>query len=485
MSGPAGGSGSRLPVLAVALLLLVVTGSVASAEETASPPVQVRVEAAGPEGLAGLVLLGTVEAGTAVQVMAVGAPPGTTAVIQRGTCGATGATLVALLGDLGAGGQVQTVVPLDLGRLTDGSHAVVFHPGLDLSTRLGCGDIPAVEAPAPSGAPVPPTGPDAPAGDSFTSERFGYTVAWDETWQRLEVAPQEDVELLSLGDSVASVHLSAYEGHDGDALACRADWEGRVMEALAAGRITGLVLAAGPGGTPIAWGDDALARGGYRYTLTLEGQAPLDQVDVFECRRLSSTAVLTLVLVSPAEAFEDQLARFEALVAGIAMPSLPQPPIESPQAPTPEPTPVPTPEPAPTPAPTPTGDPACIGAAEWMTRTSERLDRIDALMAEADKIAGRMDLAGYTAAVASLEGQLYDMIARQTQEPVPLIAAEANAKVVTAYEVLADAAAQLLDAFATGTDLAAYNRAVARVQEAVELMTDARRDIGQIKGRCG
>lgn len=482
MNGPAGGSGSRLAALAMTLLLVVVTGKVTWAEETASPPLQVRVEAAGPEGLAGLVLLGTAETGTAVQVMAVGAPAGTTAVIQRGACGGTEASLVALLGDLGAGGQVQTVVPLAMGTLTDGSHAVVFHPGLDLSTSLGCGDIPAVEAPAPTGAPLPSTGPDAPARDSFSSERFGYSLTWGEPWQRLEVPPQEGVELLSLGNSVGSVHLSAYEGHRGEALACRADWEGRVMQALAQGQISGLALATQPDGQPLAGGDDTLARGGYSYTLTLEGQPPRDQVDVLECRRLSATAVLAVVLVSPAGSFADQLALFDALVADIVMPELPQPPIESPGAPTPAPQPSPGPA---TPAPPPTDDPVCLGAAEWVTRTSERLDRIDALMAEADKIAGRMDLAGYTAAVASLEGQLYDMIARQTQESVPLIAVEANARVVSAYEVLADGANQLLDAFAIGTDLAAYNRAVARVQEAVELMTEVRRDIGRIKGRCG
>src|SRR5664279_4428953 len=45
-------------------------------------------------------------------VLAVGAPAGTTAVIHAGTCAAIDSTPVGLLGDVGAAGQISTVIPV-------------------------------------------------------------------------------------------------------------------------------------------------------------------------------------------------------------------------------------------------------------------------------------------------------------------------------------------------------------------------------------
>ena len=73
---------------------------------------------------------------------------------------------MALLGDLGASGQVQTTVPVPFETLTDGAHVVAFHPGLDMETVVGCGVIPAVAAapdvPAATLAPLPAASAAAP-----------------------------------------------------------------------------------------------------------------------------------------------------------------------------------------------------------------------------------------------------------------------------------------------------------------------------------
>jgi hypothetical protein len=116
------------------------------------------VQAVGEGGVAGLALLAPSGDGTAVQVLVVGAPAGTTAVIHPGGCDAPDPTPIALLGDVGAGGQVQVTVPVPFETLADGGHLLAFHPGLDLTTLVGCGAIPAATLP-----PVPVDPPASPA----------------------------------------------------------------------------------------------------------------------------------------------------------------------------------------------------------------------------------------------------------------------------------------------------------------------------------
>ena len=136
----------------------VLVPGTALAQDQAPGPVQVQVQAMGSTGVAGIALLAPAGDGTAVQVLVMGAPEGTSAVIHPGGCDVADATLVALLGDLGAGGQVQVTVPVPFETLADGGHVVAFHPGLDMTTLVGCGVIPAVAAPpdVPAASLAPP-----------------------------------------------------------------------------------------------------------------------------------------------------------------------------------------------------------------------------------------------------------------------------------------------------------------------------------------
>ncbi|HKZ91383.1 MAG TPA: hypothetical protein VJZ50_04530 [Candidatus Limnocylindrales bacterium] len=161
----------RLPwslALSVALFGVLIPAEAALAQDPAPIPVQVQVSAVGASGVAGIALLYPAASGTAVQLLVVGAPAGTTAVIHPGRCDAPDSALVALLGDVGVSGQVQLTVPVSFEMLTDGAHVVALHPGLDMATQLGCGAIPAVVAPVPDGpdasaapTPVPVDAPPA------------------------------------------------------------------------------------------------------------------------------------------------------------------------------------------------------------------------------------------------------------------------------------------------------------------------------------
>lgn len=281
-----------------ALMAPIAPGGAAAADDATGSqmaPIQVPVEALGPMGISGVALLSTAAAGTAVQLLAVGAPADTTAIVHVGACDAIDPTLVALLGDVSATGQIQTTIPVPFDALTDGRHVIVFHPGLDLSTAVACGRIPATDGVADSGPP------------------------------------------------------------------------------------------------------------------------PVDQ-----------------------------------------------PPIQDPAAP----------------------DPGCLGVADWVAATEARLDRVSELLDEADGIAARMDVAATAAALASLEGELQAMVARQSQEPVPPVAGDVNQDAISAYEALAGATRRTYEALTFSTDPASSARAAAAYEEAAELMGEVGRDLGRLRGEC-
>ena len=155
---------SRSISLTLVLVVSALVPGIALAQDQAPGPVQVQVQPVGSTGVAGIALLAPAGGGTAVQVLVMGAPEGTSAVIHPGGCDVPDASLVALLGDLGTGGQVQVTVPVPFETLTDGGHVVAFHPGLDMATLVGCGVIPAVAAPpdAPAASLAPPAPSLAP-----------------------------------------------------------------------------------------------------------------------------------------------------------------------------------------------------------------------------------------------------------------------------------------------------------------------------------
>jgi hypothetical protein len=293
--------------LGVALLGASVSALPAFAAEA---PTSVSVELApvGPDGLGGLALLAPIEGGSSVQLLVVGAPAGTTAVVHAGDCAAIDPAPVGLLGDLGDG-QLQAELPLALETLADGGHVIVLHPGLDLALALGCGAIPAVDLVAP-----PP-------------------------------------------DSVAP------------------------LPAPSAAVVTG---GAGASAAPTS-----------------------------------------------------------------AVP-----------------------------------EPGCEGVAAWAEASAARLDTLEDLADEADRLATLFDLPGYVAAIETYARAAEASAADQLSHPVPEIAQEANARALAAYATMVDAASLFLRYYTTEMTPDVFARAVSTHDQARRMVDELRRDTGRLTAMC-
>jgi hypothetical protein len=440
------------------------------------PVMQVQVVKTGPDGVDGLAVLSASEAGTAVQVLAVGAPAGLTAAIHAGDCAAVDPAPVGLLGEL-QDGQAQATVPLSLAAIGDGGYVVAFHPGLDLAAILGCGAIPRVDVPVAS----PPVGaPDS--GGTFTGSRYGFTIAWDGTWTQVEAAVVEGVDGVTLNDGNASVRFGAVPAFEGSAEECLRNWEQQMLDLAGAGGISELTKLAvdqvpAEGATP----GPAAA---YRYSTSREDGTPAQLVDHYECRSLGNGVVLEIVLTSPADLYADAIAHRSALLAGLTLPGMPAPPIgevEPSAAPEPEPEVI---EPAPEPV--ATLDPSCAGLEMWAEATTARFDRIEELTTEA-RLLFAYDYINF---VAEFGGIMASMTASQAIEPVPPVAAGANQQAIEAYGLLERSARVqygiALNPPSSPTEASRALREAARdADEGLELAAVLRGEIGRLKAACG
>src|SRR5262245_47679527 len=130
---------ARLIVVA-SVLLLVASGFPAftSAQES-SDPLQVDLVPVGDATVSGLALLSPSGDVTAVQLLVMGAVEGTAAMIHRGTCDDIHPAPIALLGDVGAAGQIQTTAPVPYATLTSGGYLIALHTGLsELASAVAC-----------------------------------------------------------------------------------------------------------------------------------------------------------------------------------------------------------------------------------------------------------------------------------------------------------------------------------------------------------
>lgn len=291
--------------LAVALLGTSVAAVPAIAAEA---PASISVELAplGPDGLSGLALLAPAEGGSSVQLLVVGAPAGTTAVVHAGDCAAIDPAPVGLLGDV-ASGQLQTVLPLAIEALADGRHVIVLHPGLDLAVALGCGAIPAADLGSAPASAVPLPAPSA------------------------AVATETD-------------------------------------------------FSAAP----------------------------------------TSAAV----------------------------------------------------------------DPNCEGVATWADATDARLDALQDLADEADRLAALFDLPGYVGAIETYARAVHAAAADQLSQPVPAIAQEANDRALAAYATMFDAASLFLHYYTAEMTPDVYGRATSTYDQARRMVDELRRDTGRLTATC-
>jgi hypothetical protein len=144
-----------IPVLGALLFLGALPASAAEPEQAPGAPISVAIAATSADGPSGVGLLATTEAGTGVQVLVTGAAPGTNVAIHGQACSAIdGTALVGLVGAVASAGQVQSTIPNALSTLTDGTHVIALHPGLDFGDVVACGVIPLVTG--PNQVPQPP-----------------------------------------------------------------------------------------------------------------------------------------------------------------------------------------------------------------------------------------------------------------------------------------------------------------------------------------
>jgi hypothetical protein len=470
---------ARFP--SVVLVLLVAATAVSPFATLAQsgadlPGTTLTIDAVGSDGLAGLAVLTPRDSGTAANVLAVGAPAGTTAVIHAGTCAAIDPTPVGLLGDVGAAGQLSTIIPVPYTTVADGRHVVVFHAGLDLATALGCGQIPLVTTagtPGPGGSQAPAA--SASAAKRYDSSTYGFGIGWAAPWTQLGLEAVAGIDAVRLSDGVSEVVVAGHQQAGGDATACVRDWEGRLLDSLRASRISDLAPVAGPDSDP---GDAQRARGAYQFSLLTVGAPARNIIERVDCRRLSSGAVLELTIDIPADAIDAETAAVDALLAGLTTSAVvvTSTPTAVPATPAP-------PTPAPTAAPTPTADAGCASMDTWVPATLARIDQLKGLAADAGT-AMNSGMEAYARQLADNSLSVQQLLQAQRLDAVPAAVQKVQEDLLRMYQLLADAYDLLSQAYRSG-DTSLLQQGLGKANEAESLSSSSRRALREAASPCG
>jgi hypothetical protein len=399
-----------------------------------------------------------------VQLLVTGAPEGTVAVIHAGSCDEWDARPVALLGDVGAGTSLQVTVPVPIDVLADGGHALLLHQGLEFATAIGCGSIPDAAFPAPEVSPIPPTSPAM--GGSYTSPRFGFSLAWDATWQEVADTPPEGVDRVSLDDGASTIDVAGYRGQDGDATACIAVWEDDLFAGVREGRVANLAPLLDVDGSRVAGGDATHAWAAYRYLLE---PLTVETADYRECWSLPGGGLVELGHATTFDEYAEEALARQALVATLVLP---------------EATPPSTTPPEPAPSPVSTIDPRCVGVPAWVEATRTRLDHIVDLQAEADAFISDGDADGYVASVGAFAGEIRTLLGEQESDLVPDAARSANEAAIATFGHYIEAGETLYRHVTVSASTGLYERFLDEITAANEGAAKVRGDLGDLEGEC-
>lgn len=461
--------------------------------------IQFPIAPVGSGGVKGVALLGPGEdGGTAVQVLVTEAPQGTVAVIHPGTCDAIDPGLVALLGDIGTGPSLQVTIPVEFGTLTDGAHALAVHEDIGFTATLACGTIPASgPGPAPEPSPQPSAASDA---GTYSSPRYGFSVTWSPTWQRVDDLPPEGVDRITLDDGRSTIQIAGYHLEDGDAASCVAAWEDSLFAGVRDGSVGDLAPLLGADGTRVAGGDAAHAWAAYRY---LHQPLTTETADYRECWSLPDGTTVELSHAAFIDDYEAGALARQAIVATLVLPDVPAPASPGPEVvpgsdevPSPEVVPpgdepsievVTPPEDMPPddmPPPDATLDPACAGVPAWVDATRGRLDRIVDLQAEADAFVTGGDVDGYVASVGRFAGEVRELLAGQQSDLVPDLARRANEDAIETLGHYIEAGETLYSHIKVAASTGTYQRFLDAIGAANEGAGSVRTQLGELSGRC-
>ncbi|MEZ4595489.1 MAG: hypothetical protein R3C32_00930 [Chloroflexota bacterium] len=299
----------RLPVvLAACLALATVAPPGPVAAQDGSDVAVVTLSPVGDATVSGLAVLTPGDAGTAANVVAVGAPTGAMAVIHAGSCVAIDPTPVGLTNDVGTTGQLATTVPLGFDVIADGAHVLAIIRRARPLDHAGVRGHPSVEA-GPDEARRRPDATTVPAGERFEGHhlwlraRLGRAVAAAGVGRR--------GARRTLSNNASTVSFVAFEELPGEIhdVTIR-DWEGRLPGLLRAGTVADFSPVAGDEPP----GDADRAVGSYQYLYKTDAN-PAGSSS--KARRvpssLSSSSVIEVTADSPADAMT-QAPLVEALI---------------------------------------------------------------------------------------------------------------------------------------------------------------------------
>ena len=155
------------------------------------------------------------------------------------------------------------------------------------------------------------------SGSTWTGPNWGVGVSWDAADWTVEAEFIDDgYDGLQIGTPLSTVYLEAYEGFDGDAVACLADAAAEIAARQGVTEVVPLT------GRPLPVPEDQRGEGQlFGLTLTLEDGTVFRGVEYVECRTLlPGTAVLEITWQTITETFNQDFPRVEALLAAITLP---------------------------------------------------------------------------------------------------------------------------------------------------------------------
>ena len=199
-----------------------------------------------------------------------------------------------------------------------------------LSTGLAAGTVAQSQEPKPALPATPVAQPESPAsaesitgvsGSSWQGPTFGVRIHWDPAvWSVEGESNDEGYDGLQIGTPVSTVFLEAYDGFSGDAEACFAAAEQEI------GEREGVVEVVSLTDRPLPVAEDVRGPAGlFGLTATLPDGNSYRGVEYVECRTVKSgEAVLEITWQAVTQAFNEDFASVEELLAAIEMPEASQ-----------------------------------------------------------------------------------------------------------------------------------------------------------------
>jgi hypothetical protein len=207
-----------------------------------------------------------------------------------------------------------------------------------LSTGLATVAVAQSQEPKPALPATPVAQPESPAsgeaitgvsGSSWQGPNFGVRIHWDPAvWSVEAESIDEGYDGLQIGTPISTVFLEAYDGFAGDAAACLAAAEQEIRDREGISEVVPLTDRQ----LPVAE-DVRGAAGLFGLTATLPDGTPYRGVEYVECRTVRpGEAVLEITWQVVTQAFNEDFANVEELLAAIEMPAE-SPPAATPAAP--------------------------------------------------------------------------------------------------------------------------------------------------------